>query len=373
MLDRAKVMQALHEVRSKLFLDLSAELSLARSVWQQASADPFLLQKIQKLSTELLVPLWQGALDQSYQISKPPTTYCAASVDGSQIYPDRHQGTSCFLINIGSVQLMYGTTQKGAQLDCKPYVFAEHDGDFDISTDLVNCRRQEFELQAGFELSKKVKEELDGVPFVFLFDGSLIFWHLQAKDPEIKNYFLDRYIALLEQFYQMHIPLAGYISLPKSKELVNILRLVLCNFERADCEQADKLDHIVDASVVKFFLSTNEYSGVFANRSPITKFYPDHLKPYFVYADFGHEIARIEMPAWIARDKTLVEQLMALIYDQVCKGYGYPIALAEAHEQAVVKGPDREFFYHLIQKFSIEENKKISISQKSSKKRRIGV
>jgi NurA domain len=238
---------------------------------------------------------------------------------------------------------------------------------------LVNCRRQELELDAGFTLSQKVKAENEDLPLAFLFDGSLIFWHLQAKDPEVKNHFLDRYIAKLEQFYQQQLLMAGYISLPKSKELVNILRLVLCNFNLTDCPQADKLDHIVDTSIVKFFVQPHHYTGVFANRSPITQYYPDHLKPYFLYADFGHEIGRIEMPAWIATNQELVEQVVAILYDQSIKGYGYPIALAEAHEQAVVKGPDRDFFYHIVQKLGMEERKTISISQKSSKKRRIGV
>jgi NurA domain len=373
MLNQAKVMHALNEVRSKLFIDLSTEINLARTAWQHAVADTLLLPKLLRVSSDLLIPLWQGKLDETFKIDKVPLKYCVASVDGSQIYPDRHQGTSCFLINIGSVQLHYGTTQKGATLDSQPYVYAEHDGDFDATTDLVNCRRQELELDAGFTLSQKVKAENEDLPLAFLFDGSLIFWHLQAKDPEVKNHFLDRYIAKLEQFYQQQLLMAGYISLPKSKELVNILRLVLCNFNLTDCPQADKLDHIVDTSIVKFFVQPHHYTGVFANRSPITQYYPDHLKPYFLYADFGHEIGRIEMPAWIATNQELVEQVVAILYDQSIKGYGYPIALAEAHEQAVVKGPDRDFFYHIVQKLGMEERKTISISQKSSKKRRIGV
>lgn len=55
--------------------------------------------------------------------------------------------------------------------------------------------------------------------------------------------------------------------------------------------------------------------------------------------------------------------------DQACKGNGYPVAIAEAHEQAVVKGPDRDFFYLLINKLAYDEKKRMSLSQKSMKKR----
>ena len=72
----------------------------------------------------------------------------------------------------------------------------------------------------------------------------------------------------------------------------------------------------------------------------------EHLVPHFFYMDVGAEIVRIEIPAWIARDEQKINTVAQIILNQSIKGRGYPVALAEAHEQAVVKGPDREFFYH---------------------------
>jgi hypothetical protein len=62
-----------------------------------------------------------------------------------------------------------------------------------------------------------------------------------------------------------------------------------------------------------------------------------------------------------------------VILDQSIKGRGYPVCLAEAHEQAVVKGPDRDFFYHVLQKVGIEQKQHYVVSQKSLKKRGIGI
>jgi NurA domain len=365
-------MKALQDVQDKLLQDFSSEISLARSLWNTIIHDEAFLCKIQQAQTQLLVPTWQGKLDQKYSIQNQSQSYTIASVDGSQIYPDKHQGTSCFLVNIGLVAIFYGH-QGGVKFDTEPYVFVEDEDDFDISTDLVNCRRQEFELDRGLLLCKDILPSTMDSPFVFLFDGSLIFWHLQAKDQKVKDHFMLRYLQALDAFYQQGVPIAGYISLPKSKELVNLLRLALCDFNISECEDFHKLDHIVDATIARFFLNPGERTEVFAHHSPIVNQYPDHLKPYFFYADFGYEIGRIEIPAWIAGDNALIEKMTCCIYDQVLKGYGYPVVLAEAHEQAVVKGPDREFFYHLIQKLSIESSRYISISQKSSKKRKMAM
>ena len=87
----------------------------------------------------------------------------------------------------------------------------------------------------------------------------------------------------------------------------------------------------------------------------------------------GDEVIRLEFPEWIAKNNQLVNNICSCILDQTNKGSGYPVCLAEAHEQAVVKGPDREFFYQCIERLGIKCNKKITLSQKISKKRRIGI
>ncbi len=69
----------------------------------------------------------------------------------------------------------------------------------------------------------------------------------------------------------------------------------------------------------------------------------------------------------------MVNNIASMIIDQCAKGRGYPVALAEAHEQAVVKGPDREFFYQLLHKFGFEQKQRFNLSQKVIKKRGIGI
>ena len=107
--------------------------------------------------------------------------------------------------------------------------------------------------------------------------------------------------------------------------------------------------------------------------SDICAEYPAHLQPHFFYLHVGSEIVRIEIPAWIAQSELYVNTISRIILDQCTKGNGYPVLIAEAHEQAVVKGPDRDFFYHVITKLGIERNQRLFASAKSVKKRGIGI
>jgi NurA domain. len=177
----------------------------------------------------------------------------------------------------------------------------------------------------------------------------------------------------LFDLYRKNIPFASYISAPKSRELVNLIKLYLCNGNVSNQESYKPVEYLVDTTIASFFIVDGQRTGVFRNHSPISEEYPDVVHPYFFYLHVGTEIGRVEIPAWIAQDSNLTDQVASIIYDQAIKGRGYPVAIAEAHEQAVVKGPDRDFFYHLIAKMSLERKRKMGYSQKMVKKLGMGI
>jgi hypothetical protein len=377
MLNRAKVMKELQARSADLFIDRSHEYNLARACWERIVANPHFIDKVRALPTPWLIPSWQGPLDRTVAIAPLNNPYRVVAIDGSQIYPDRHQGTACFLINIGTVDITYGLNVPQVYFDTQPFVYVgkDHADEIEASADLVNCRRQELELVAGLERSKLIAEQLaqKPMPYAFLFDGSLIFWHLESKEQDLKDAFLGRYLGLLHELYNQQVICAGYISLPKNKELVNLMRIELCNFVIEGCTQHQIVDHLVDTAIASFFLPARARTTVFASNAKIGALYPDHLKPYFFYLNVETEIARVEIPTWIAHNEQLVDGIAALLLDQSLKGHGYPLVLAEAHEQAVVKGPDRDFFYQLIAKVGIEQKQRLFMSQKSIKKRGMGI
>ena len=375
MLDRLKLLVQLEQVAHKLFIDTTPSYHLAQDVWQSIIADSTFIYKVKEVNNAPWpVPLWQGNLGAVITIDSITNPHVVLSVDGSQIYPDRHNVLSCCLINTGCVVLPYYCPDKRVQLFSDPVVLAGLDDMHQpFTTDSVNGKRQELELRAGLNIHKTIQREYGDTPKILLFDGSLIFWHLSSKEIELRDYFLHAYLALLDELYGEKAIVCWYISMPKSKELMSLVRLYLCNFDVDKKELYEVVDNVIDSGIMHAVLQPHTRSIVFSNHSSISAYYPSHLRPFFFYLHTGNEIGRVEIPAWIAQDEKLVDMIAQIVIDQCNKGGGYPVALAEAHEQAVVKGPDREFFYHFLQKMGMERKHTQSVSRKSLKKRGIGI
>src|SRR5271163_335910 len=116
MLNRAKVMHALQHIEDALFHDISDEIRTAREVWERITHDATFIHKIRACDMPLPLPQWEGDLGIVVPINPLTSPYTILGVDGSQIYPDKHQGSACFLINIGTVLLSYGQPGKGVHL-----------------------------------------------------------------------------------------------------------------------------------------------------------------------------------------------------------------------------------------------------------------
>lgn len=363
MLNKAKLFKQFETLSDKIFFDISNELKIALEAWKIISADSEFKSKIKDINSPWLLPNWQDDLSLKKEIKLQNLDYKILGVDGSQVYPDRHQGTTCFLINTGAVKLEYGQNSK-ANLMSEPHVFVDNDLDELSINDYVDCLREEFEFKLGLDLTENNLTDL------LIFDGSLIFWHLMAKDNKLKNHFLKKYLEVFFNLYQKQILYCSYVSLPNNKELINLIRMQLCNFE-PDQYLTKFVDKISDANLMFALLKEGQRSIIFENQAQIVKEYPSELRPHFFYFNVGQEIARIEIPAWIANDKSKVELIEQIILDQCVKGSGYPVVLAEAHEQAVVKSADRQFFYELLAKTGLNKNFSINGSLKAAKKRRM--
>ncbi len=96
--------------------------------------------------------------------------------------------------------------------------------------------------------------------------------------------------------------------------------------------------------------------------------YGDH-HVYFYYLHTGDEIARVEVPQWVADDEALLTLSHSLILDQCRRGMGYPVALSEAHEQAVIRGPERQQFKDMVERVLTEQRLPVYTSEKNRSKR----
>lgn len=384
MLKRDSLVKQISVLAEKLFPRQKHYANIVLKAWLELSANEAFLNQAKRLKNQAVIPSWDGQLCETVKIESNLNEYELLAVDGSQIYPDHHMAdVGCFLINCGGCKLSYGKTSQ-AELFTEPYVFLSDQLlpkkiPVQFSTDLVDLKREELEFFTMLQKAQAVKEAFqEHKDFCCLFDGSLIFWHLETKQKEIKDFFLSRYLELLDGFYQQRIPIAGYLSLPRSRELIRLVKVWLCQYLAADgtpCKirnpkcPCSAVGDMVDWQLVVKYVEPGYRTNIFYSHSKIIDSYPEHLKPCFFYLNVGQEIVRIEMPRWVVDDKEAFNLVASMCLDQSRKGYGYPVALAESHEQAVVTNADREFFYHLIRKMGMDYKKWIYYSQKLAKKR----
>src|SRR5205085_755296 len=82
----------------------------------------------------------------------------------------------------------------------------------------------------------------------------------------------------------------------------------------------------------------------------------------FFYLRSESDLARVDVPAWVTADPAALDRLHAALLHQAGVGIGYPLALAEAHEQAVVRAADRAAFYALVERTSAREGLHLHVS-----------
>lgn len=368
MLDRFKLFQELERVSQQIFATSNEHLQELEQLWQRLCVDETVLCRLMGRKWSLLVPAWQGEIGHFFPIKEQLHPYQVLAVDGSQIYYDKHQGPACSLVNIGTIFLHYGIQQSKVELYSYPEIMVVGHNQIDfIGTEYINLYREQCELTEAVKKSCHYTEKSKD-PFLCMLDGSLIFFQLDGENKNDMDDFFTHYIKQLQFFFENKILHVAYMSYPKTKDLINVVRLFAADYQEKKIQTADYLTQFLDMDVLKLFLPQGHRTIVFESKAPICYAYPKHLKPYFCYLNVGAEIVRLEFPQWIAQDFTLVNQICAIALDQAQKGYGYPVALFEAHEQAVVKSSDREFFYDTIKQMYIKNNQQYIISAKSSKK-----
>lgn len=294
-----------------------------------------------------------------------PSPVTVVATDGSQIYPDRHVEPPFFLLNVSQVAFQYGTTEDPL-LDATPSLhFRERlAGRFDavldtIPSELVSALRDELELSQLLDVATTTR--VPGRPLVALADGTLIRWMIRGMDNEaLEGELIARYTEHLEGFRDERLALASYVSMPASTEIVNLLRFVGDDLGAAppelptDAPDAPRLDGLLDRHVLATVLAPGERSAVFGSASHIQGEYPTGTDISFFYLKVpgpgGGELGRIEVPRWVADDSALLDRVHATVLQECRKGEGYPLALSEAHERAVVRASEREAFFRLMER-----------------------
>ncbi|MEH2290394.1 DNA double-strand break repair nuclease NurA [Nostoc sp.] len=322
------------------------------------------------------------ALETCIDIPVPPKIHTVIATDGSQIAPNHHEIAYCYLLNIGRVVLHYGQNRHPL-LDSLPEVFYRPEDlymsrQWGIRTEeWMSFRRTASETTVLAELACSAASA--ETPALAMVDGSLIYWFLEQLPMDARDRILPPILEAWQQMREAQIPLMGYLSASRSIETMNFLRLLACTHPVPDCKshcpnQLEKVpckifEQLRDTSVWATRLKPGQRSTLWRSNSPILELYGDQTI-YFCYVHVGTEIARIEVPAWVAQNATMLDQALGLMLAQVQKGYGYPVAIAEAHNQAVVKGGDKARFFALLEQQMIKAGlKNVGTSYKEARKR----
>ena len=286
---------------------------------------------------------------RAIKVEKEISDYTAIAADGSEVPINEDFFFPYYIINIGFIALKYGKNHFFfADSNAKIY-FEENELYEKVGDKSFLVRGELLSSKMLLEESKKLEELLKDfytveVPVLALFDGTLIQWEIKETSETYKNNFVKNFQRMILKALQLKAPLAGYISGTRSRDVMEMIRIFL----EMKGEDFDKqlLSIIKDADIFKIILRKGERSAMFRSNAPILNLYKAPI--YFFFLNVGSEVVRIEIPEFIAFDNDLLEITCALILSQSKKGGGYPVALKEAHEQAVIKSSERVFIEELF-------------------------
>ena len=334
-----------------------------------------------------------------------PADWTAVSVDGSHIDVDRHLPLRCYLINLGGCAIAYGR-RPDCRLFSEPTLAA---GDADLYLRPSDCPSGSDNAHAESPVAgpllgalrtvREVERLADAVaelppdlPALALLDGTLAFWDLQRGNypgyvSEILiGQRLRRALARLRAASRHGRPvaLAAYTSRPQTTEAAGAVRVSLCdrgdaecarrcNARRSDLMRCDAAAGFDDRDLFTAVLEPGHRSPLYQSGRLASRFAVGRAVgaewSRFYYINSGPEIARVEIPDWVADNAPLLGMGHALLARQCDLGFGYPVVISEAHEQAVVSGRDRDEFRKLAMLLMEQQGLPTPESAKSVSKR----
>jgi hypothetical protein len=306
-------------------------------------------------------------------IHLPPPTLIEKTIliasDGSQIMPDRHQPVYYGLINTGAIVLKMNTGE-APEVVTESRLLSEEElvsktGN-PISDTMLGLMRDTEERTTMLKLVQKASQGKDQV--ITLTDGPIELWGRREGDEAMlfeEN--LKKYLSALSQIQELGSITAGYIDRPGANPVCRMLEIAMAGEdELAAIKQFRPLDGISDrwlfGNPASLVLLPGERSAVFALKSRSEADYQGIFALHFFYINVSKDlndpqIARIDIPRWVAEDDGNVGQLHACIIEQ-CGLLGskpFPYIIHRAHEIAVVTYEEKKQIDALFQIESLSQ------------------
>jgi len=285
-----------------------------------------------------------------------PKTVALLAADGSQINPGQQSSVDYCLVNVGAIQMTYGQTAPPVtKVETKLYFDDQmYTSSGRITERLVALMRDLSERELLAAMAQEVEP-----PIITLTDGPLELWGGRDGDmnqSEFNKHF-DKYLDALTKLKQSGASTAGYIDHPRSDLLVRTLEIA--TLPKDEIDKAGRSYRpflgVRDVDLFNNLLGPCERSAIFGIQSSSRDKYKDSLELHFFYLNVGRDdehpyLVRVEVPAWVANNEPMVDDLQAVLVQQ-CRVLGakpYPYLIHRSHEIAVVTMDEKKQVENMI-------------------------
>jgi hypothetical protein len=298
--------------------------------------------------------------DESLVSSHPAPAAASGAVliaaDGSQITPDRHAAVQFGLINIGAISMKLNSGET-PQIFTGSELFYGDDllpGGFPLSDDMLALKRDLAERIQLDDLSRSFPSQV-----VTLTDGPIELWGAKGEDARAYADFIQKYLTILSRLQSRGVITSGYVDKPASDLVIHLLEIAIADNEQIrNLREFHPLRGVTDRWLFGEpghpLLPPGHRSAVFKLQSSSEKHYKGLLELHFFYLNVGTDrhpwIVRVEIPRWVADDKSALDLLHGVLIDQ-CRVMGskpYPYLLHRAHETALVKMEEKAQIEQLL-------------------------
>jgi hypothetical protein len=193
---------------------------------------------------------------------------------------------------------------------------------------------------------------------ITLTDGPLELWTTTLEEGRVAGEFkksLDIYLGVLRKLHEINATTAGYVDKPGADLVVRLLEVAKAgDDDLAELRKYHPFKGVTDIELYRDLLQPGERSAIFGIQSRSSKPYLGDVRLHFFYLNVGRDehpyLARVEAPAWVIEDPSMLDALHAVLVSQ-CRMIGaraYPYLLHRAHETALVNLEDKEQVTQMI-------------------------
>lgn len=353
-----KMAQGAYQLRQEsgeLLEDLLQKLSAHATAWSKIHSS------LRQAKDELGLKWYRSArpletVEPLDAVVAPPPAPAEATLiasDGSQILPSRHGAYLYSVINIGTIVYHHGRGCAPEQSTFPVIDYPNGAGGEDTFADdgaIVNIRRDLAEIETLVAQAEALSG--NGLPVLALLDQRLLYWPVGSGGNDEGKRVLTGWQAAMRRARECQCLLAGYIDRPGKRSVITMLQTLDINkpgFDSATLLTPPGGAALTDVQLFRHLLKEpGQRSKVFVDISQQNEQFALNdadNEVCFFYVNSGapgRQLARVDIPLWVASDPALVDLVHGLVHNQCQIMGGYPYVLTRADELAVVGSRDRE-------------------------------